>query len=147
MCLDKIGPRLIAKTDIIAYKYGSFKFCNTEGIPGAQPLFISPSQCHRYLFNKTCRTTVKVYGPKKDHPFVTSHPEDKNMYVMEGFHTFKNKQAAIKTASKHSSSETIVVVKCTIPKGSIYYEGSFGRAKSIASNKIIINEVVWPKSS
>lgn len=56
--------------------------------------------------------------------------------ILNGLHSYGNYQ----NAANYSSSD--IIVKCIIPKGSVYYEGSFDDKKSYASNCIIYVEIV-----
>jgi hypothetical protein len=142
MCLDKIGRRLTAKSDITVWKYGSVVKRDFRGYALDRPEYVSPSQCHRYLFGRLCKSALKSYSfPDTLYANRTvKHPR----YVLEGFHSFKNRETAIRTAK--SSTHYSYVLRCTIPKGSHYYEGKFGRARSLASNRIVINEIVWERN-
>ena len=127
MCLNNIGRRKIAKADITVWKYGVMQSNDSWGHALDRPVFISPSQLHRFQFGRTCRSVLRAYDNGNER------------YVLQGFHTFKNRGPAVRTAKSNGQS----VVRCTIPKGSTYYEGRFGRARRIASDRIVINEVLF----
>lgn len=63
--------------------------------------------------------------------------------VREGFHSFANVSDAINAASIWE--DDTVIVKCTIPKLSRYYEGVFGGRISYCSECIILNEIITNK--
>lgn len=63
--------------------------------------------------------------------------------VREGFHSFANLSDAIYAASIWE--DNTVIVKCTIPKLSRYYEGVFGRRISYCSECIILNKIITDK--
>ena len=66
----------------------------------------------------------------------------KNYSIFEGFHSFKNYDDAVDFYYNHDGS---MIVECTIPKGSKYYDGYEGIKSTIpgfASNQLIMNKVV-----
>lgn len=63
--------------------------------------------------------------------------------VREGFHSFANLSDAIDVASIRE--DNTVIVKCTIPKLSRYYEGVFGGRISYCSECIILNKIITDK--
>ena len=63
--------------------------------------------------------------------------------VREGFHSFANLSDTINAA--FIWDDDTVIVKCTIPKLSRYYEGAFGGRISYCSECIILNNVITDK--
>ena len=54
-----------------------------------------------------------------------------------GLHSFKNLKGATDDLSFLPSNDyTVEIVKCIIPKGATYYEGTFNNRESYASDKI-----------
>jgi len=68
----------------------------------------------------------------------TSELEDEQEEINVGLHSF----ITLEDAKNDSSESTDVFCKCIIPKDSEYYEGTFGDAKSYASNKLTYVELV-----
>lgn len=65
----------------------------------------------------------------------------RNYLIYEGFHSFKNYADAVDSYYNHNGS---MIVECTIPKGSKYYDGfeSFTTVPGFVSNQLIMNKVV-----
>ena len=148
MCFHVQNSRpdpLIAKKDIICYKYG------TVGPDfGGEEVFRSRYQNHYYRFGKE---TERVPVRKRCGLF----PRD--MYITIGYHSYSNK----KTARRHVNfcrqqiirvnqsrqdlglvpSEDplpIKVVKCIIPKGVMYYYNS--KTHEYVSEQIIVESIL-----
>lgn len=56
--------------------------------------------------------------------------------VEEGLHSYCNERSA------HASFNNYFKVKCTIPKGSLYYKGLFSECESYASNCLRYDEII-----
>ena len=67
-----------------------------------------------------------------------------NNVVYEGFHSFCNLSDAV-DESFIWEDDTTVIVKCTIPKLSRYYKGTFGARISYCSECIILNNIITDK--
>ena len=67
-----------------------------------------------------------------------------NDAVHEGFHSFCNLSDAV-DESFIWKDDTTVIVKCTIPKLSRYYKGTFGARISYCSECIILNNIITDK--
>lgn len=68
----------------------------------------------------------------------------KRSIVEKGLHSFFTKTDVFDLYKKTRKSSTpMFVVKCIIPKGSLYYAGTFGKSRSYASNRIIYKEIVY----
>ena len=60
--------------------------------------------------------------------------------VSKAFHSYKTLQDLMHGYFK--SLSPCMMVKCTIPKGSVYYLGRQGEMDGYASNKLIVNEIL-----
>lgn len=67
-----------------------------------------------------------------------------NNVVYEGFHSFCTLSDAV-DESFIWEDDTTVIVKCTIPKLSRYYKGTFGARISYCSECIILNNIITDK--
>ena len=61
--------------------------------------------------------------------------------VDKGFHSFKTLVGVKHEANRFERYYNLVIVKCIIPKGSLYYSGKFKKYKSYCSNSIKLVEV------
>ena len=66
--------------------------------------------------------------------------ESPNNVVYEGFHSFATLSDAV-DESFIWKDETAVIIKCTIPKLSRYYKGTFGKRISYCSESLILKEI------
>lgn len=146
MCLDLMkddSTLKVAKEDIICYKW-LLKYRD-----GA---LFSPYQQKQYQLNSRIRDVKRsirevkrreAYGPDGDRLTHT--------LTQGGFHTFKNKEDALCLLKYdvYVGGPLNVLVECTIPKGSKYYEGYFkdwgyGAAfESYASKELIVGDIVY----
>jgi hypothetical protein len=140
MCLySRQAKPLKAKKDIIVYKALHQQRGRTEiiSIGGrrfeATELTLNARVKHfQYELNKKYTTTL---GRVDSYYFCTSKPGSK---IEQGFHSYK----ALRTCkSREGSSSTFV--KCVIPKGTLYFEGSNnGSSEGFASAAIVVVEIV-----
>lgn len=61
-------------------------------------------------------------------------------YIGDGLHTFKTYYGCL-ASFINTALETTKIVKCVIPAGSKYYEGTFDGQKSYASDKLTYVEL------
>lgn len=77
----------------------------------------------------------------------TSEINQSGLSINKALHSYKNKSNAVKDAKYFSDNDyrKTLVVKCRIPKGSVYYQGYFDgdlKAPSYASNCIEYLEII-----
>ncbi len=136
MCL-KIEKNLeakVAKSDIRCYKL--IKVHRYKHLVNQEPFY-------RTLY----RDYIISIGKKYTSDITINRWDDYNDEIEEGLHSITN----IKDACKLLKHETehfgydVHIVSCTIPKGSTYYRGTFGRGKwlkSYASDCVVYNEII-----
>lgn len=121
MCLyTKQTKPKIAEEDIICYKFYIRLFGGLIVSPYIG--IIAPK-----IGAITNTELGKPYGPKKR--------------VDEGFHSFKILEDVKSVINKWKSKFDLVIFKCIIPKGSLYYLGKFNKYESYCSDKINLIEV------
>lgn len=132
MCLEikKNGRLKVATKDITVYKrvnidnidkqsYGVTK--NGNVVIGGTYIMRSGTRRFRYRFGVDYTTQLQVEIDSQG-----------NRIVERGFHSFANLYSANK-----SSHYGPYLIKCVVPKGSLYYEGTNnGEGKGIASDAI-----------
>lgn len=130
-----------AKEDIICYKVG---YMLDKQLDIHRAIFVSLCQQYPYFIGKEQYTKLQKYP--SEHPL-----HSPLMCVERGIHTFKIKDECTAYAKNFSSKiwtlshRTVYIAECIIPKGSLYYEGTFGvdiPYRSYASNKLIINKII-----
>ena len=94
MCIEKLGPKMVAESDITCWKFGTI---DKDG-----KTFESLVYRFKYEFGKPYKSNIVI----------------KDGEGFEGFHTIKDEKNILKFVS-------LQVVKCVIPKGSVYYLGSY----------------------
>jgi hypothetical protein len=82
----------------------------------------------------------KSYEADLDKP-VKSDGFFQNGYVNKGLHSLSSYRDALH-ASRKDNQSSIVIVRCTIPKGSEYYVGDWEGYKGYASSALIVDEVM-----
>lgn len=136
MCLVRLnikcGPRYATK-DIICYKV----LCKNN-----QHEYFSPCMHFIYKLNKCVSSnfsftlsTSTSFLPQKEYTILKSL-ENFNC-VTQGLHSFKYLSAAV--GFKDCFIKEGIVMECTIPKGSWYYEGLHNE---LVSDNIIINKEI-----
>lgn len=129
MCLyTKQTKPKIAEEDIICYKF-----------------YI------RYIGGLTVSPYIGIIAPKIGAITNTElgkpyRPDNNHTYygfkrVYEGFHSFKILEDVKSVVNKWKSKFNLVIFKCIIPKGSLYYLGKFNKYESYCSDKINLIEV------
>ena len=77
-------------------------------------------------------------------------PEESNFYIHnfygfkgvdKGFHSFKTLEDTKSIVDGYKENFILVIYKCIIPKGSLYYSGKFRKYESYCSNNIKLIEV------
>lgn len=129
MCLIiKNKPeKLIASKNIIIYK--------VLRVTRITNSLYSPYLNFKYELNKLYKLKGRIY------PFFNNY--HRNYIINEAFHSFTSKSAAlIEKRSQCSYSGSRIIYKGIIPKGSVYYKGKFASFSSIASNQIIIKDII-----
>lgn len=116
MCLDlKRGSKVkIANKDIICYKRYKYDLASNT--------LKSPFQ-----------RTIHKFGKQPE--VQLGYCKNQYGHIEEGYHSFKYKFWIKLFGILHSYGN---LYKCVIPKGSKYYEGTWGDFKSYASNNLII---------
>lgn len=139
MCLDlKKGNSKIktAKEDITCWKW--LKLDNDGKL-------FSPYQKTRYYLNDRMKDSKRV---RKTPPLHCLMGDAVECCLHDGcFHTFRHFHDAslVSVLSAHNEAYQEVIVKCTIPKGSKYYEGYFTPGfvqpmESYASKELVITD-------
>ena len=129
MCLGKVGDKKIAEEDMTVWKVCCVK----------EEYVISSYRYFNYQFEEIYETPIEV----------EEYPDERIIHA--GFHSFPNLIDAKREAEFWNERDRIkeeMVIKCTIPKGTIYYEGEFRTGigdtvipvPSIASEKIILHK-------
>lgn len=118
MCLLVNTQYKIAKEDIVCYKILEKDYNGN---------LFSPYTLFRWELNKLTKAEGR--------PYFTSFKGTKNISVGY-FHTFKSIVAAKKQLTLWSNNH--VICKCTIPKGTKYWEGLYEGYKGFASKNLII---------
>lgn len=119
MCLLVNTQYKIAKEDIVCYKILEKDYYGH---------LFSPYTLFRWELNKLTKAEGK--------PYFTSFKETKHIAVGY-FHTFKSIVAA-KKQLKLWPNRNHLICKCTIPKGTKYWEGLYEGYKGFASKNLII---------
>ena len=105
MCfvIDRSSPEpLIADSDIVCYKEGTLMH-----IDDGRPVFVSLFQGYIYRFQER-------------QPELTLRPDRKgSRYISKGYHSYHPRNSILQSFTHECSSR--VLVKCIIPKGSMYY--------------------------
>lgn len=140
MCLTRLntkcGPKYATK-DIICYKV-LLKGLFGEPFHG---IYYSPYKFFKYKLNERVSSNFSF----RLSPTLPSTPQKEYRYlknlrvfdfVSQGLHSFKYSFAAIGHNMRFIGG---VVVECTIPKGSWYYEGA---ENELVSDNIIINREI-----
>jgi len=123
MCLENLTTKepLIAKKDIVVYKY-----------------IIKVNQAYLTYYRHKIIKIGKTYRSK----LIKIQLLFTKGLINEGLHSMKYK----KDACYMAKDKLVTLVKCVIPKGSKYYEGSFNfrgeSYKSLASNKLKYLEII-----
>lgn len=132
MCLitDWDKPR-IAEEDIICYK---FYLKYNYGV------LFSPYQGSR------APEIGVITDTELGEPYKPEETFNQDFYgfnrVDKGFHSFKTLEGVKHEANRLEEYYNLVIVKCIIPKGSLYYSGTFKKYyKSYCSNSIKLVEV------
>lgn len=121
MCLDiKKGQKpKITKKDIIVWKH---IINNSDYYYWGPSDYVSSYEKAPIVFNTVIHSEI-----------------DRQLYSIEkALHSFEFEE----DASEEANSYEEVLVKCIIPKSSIYYKGTFGNKNSYASNQLIYQEII-----
>lgn len=110
---------LVANEDIVVYKILKYN----RNIPN---VLMTP-------YRDYVITVGSVYSS------IFSFDEDGD--VERGLHSFKSLKTAIRESFGYYAFPR-VVCKCTIPKGSKYYQGKFENSVSFASDTLVYNEIL-----
>lgn len=123
MCLtvNRYFSKRYAFRDIIVYK------C----------LYKSGIDYYTYYRNAKVEIPSQVFSKIEKYPScVTFFKID----IERALHSFAKEKACRQTAAYRDKN--VVIVKCIIPKGSIYYVGEFAHYKSYASDKLNYVEII-----
>lgn len=126
MCLvTRLVKAIKASKNIICYKVY---------IPsGINDTFVSPYR--GYKMPKLGKRIQTEFNNKVD---ITSRLYNGESYVELGFHSYKNLENII----ERQPIQEVIIVECTIPKGTKYYKGLYGTVESYCSECIILNKVI-----
>ena len=157
MCLNTIQEKTtVAKEDIICYKVLTYRMDNTTG----DLLYMSPF--YDFVWYRNNPNNIFSYYIADTSWWIDHGKEDKQLsniayYDHKGvrhkqyqvcsgyFHTFKSLLGATCFFKKFHAS---VIVECTIPKGTTYYEGyDSGGIQGYASTNLRINKHLRQKIS
>ena len=153
MCLEtKQVKAEIAKKNIVCYKILS-KHVGEKGVE-----YYSPIYYHFWFANKPNKdihfasSPYWVKGEDKKETFNRDTKETCYEVCSGYFHTYKNKEDAMRTVSTSWGEYKYVVVRCIIPKGTRYYEGDFryyeggfGYCECYASQYLKITKIIAEK--
>jgi len=130
MCLltFRIKPKK-AKEEIVCYKIYRLEYIKSKTLYSAY--FDYPTRVGELLYNDE----IKEVFP---------HGMFVHCVGAGYFHSFKHLRSAIRKRYEFSKHHTghYVVVKCTIPQGSLYYAGSYEFRVSYASEQLRIEEIL-----
>ena len=118
MCwIGRVNDKRIAKKDKIVYKvFITTQDKNIKSIFRMEP----------YKRNTLYETKFEI---------ATGFVDDRKIFIGAGFHSFETFTGACKFRPYHKCGIPLVIIKCIIPKGSIYYINS---EMVVVSNKIIV---------
>lgn len=121
MCwIGRVNDKRIAKKDKIVYKvFITTQDKNIKSIFRMEP----------YKRNTLYETKFEI---------ATGFVDDRKIFIGAGFHSFETFTGACKLISTrpyYKCGIPLVIIKCIIPKGSIYYINS---EMAVVSNKIIV---------
>lgn len=143
MCLTNISKQKIAERDISCYKF--FDTLPKYSFFGLNfgKMIISPYRRAEYKLKQLYDS--HLYPSSSGWPVSVDE-------INVGLHSFKFKlDATIFARSRADYAETdyskFLIANCVIPKGSRYFEGSFDVFPSIASNAIIVEDVITLKKA
>jgi len=139
MCLINIKSKIpsVAKKQVNVYKVF---YTDTYGSGNLESVF----QGYLYKLNKEYASRLDVYND------VNLVGEFFGLKCDKGIHSF----TSLSNASKYArwfeitfSNRTVIVARCILPIGTLYHRGHFdsshfGKINSIASDKIIITEII-----
>jgi hypothetical protein len=141
MCLvtEQLEP-IILEEDKIVYK--AVELIIT---PSPDEYVMSAYQRFRYKLGKLYSAVI-AHEPKSEKIYVRYYSDEQEIYyerkpsktlvtISTGFHGFIN----LETAEYYLEEGLEVIVECTYPKGSEYYEDATGLC---VSNQIIINKII-----
>ena len=123
---------IIADHDIVCYKVLNYEF----GAYNSKPIFES-------IYQNMCIQLGNRYNNHQRVDVVVVNEDDDDIeYEVGGgfYHSFEYLTDAIE--EMYESCTTAIVVKCIIPKGTEYYQGTFCCDDSYASRSIIYTEVI-----
>lgn len=128
MCLSNLSKKKIAKEDITAFKVLSIYPINPD-------IYFAPIASFRYNLKERYETKIDIKEYKS------------LLGTKKGFHSFNNYESACEFRNRLQevyNLQTPVITTCTIPKGTVYYEGCMfddGQIDSYTSECIIIENV------
>lgn len=133
MCLyTKQTEPEVAEEDIICYK---FYMIYNHGV------LFSPYQGFRAPEIGVITNTElgKPYNPEESNFYIHNFYDFKG--IDKGFHSFKTLEDTKSIVDGYKEHFVLVIYKCIIPKGSLYYSGKFRKYESYCSNNIKLIEV------
>lgn len=139
MCLRTNSPKSsIAKSDIVVYK------ALRVIVKRSYNVYVNGKIIKGYTYKLTPSVMHVAFEYKFDKLFKTRMRKTKGFYslydVHYGFHSYQRKEDAVKFVSSRTG---YIAVRCIIPKGSRYYEGSNNvDTPGYCSNQIIVKNQI-----
>lgn len=132
MCLDIFNNQVnVAKQDILCYKFLRLRYYGES--------LVSPYQEFEYEMGKEYISNLHVRALVSDYEY-------SSRVVEEGFHTISSEEETrILANAKNRDARGMfkfALVKCIIPKGASYYEGTWRDIAGYASSRIKIVEIL-----
>lgn len=125
MCLEKISEKKVAKEDIVVYKF----------VLEENGKYITPFQETEIKIGETYNSEISIaekINLENIHKYLNNERYNSNRYINNALHSFKKYLEAVTVIDIFNGKLFLSgiltkyeMVKCIIPKNSIYYEGKY----------------------